>query len=196
MNEDRAYLRFSDDAQEVFIEWLTDLQLNKLANEDDHPVIIEHLAKYRSLMPSLALIFHLIEAADKEVEPGPVSQHAAVMAAAWCEYLETHSRRIYSLAIDAGQAGAVRLAKKIKDGNIEQEFTRPDIVRKKWAMLTKKEDVQAAIDYLVDLSWLREKKIQEPANKTGRPAATVYEINPKIFSERTEIDAPKLLKPV
>ena len=39
----------------------------KLRSDDEDPVIVEHLAKYRSLMPSLALIFHLIEAADQTV---------------------------------------------------------------------------------------------------------------------------------
>jgi len=29
--------------------------------EEDHPVLLSHVAKYRSLMPSLALIFHLID---------------------------------------------------------------------------------------------------------------------------------------
>ncbi len=196
MNENKPYLRFAPDAQEVFKIWLTDLQINKLTNEDDHPVILEHLAKYRSLMPSLALIFHIIESSDKGIQPGPVSKRAAIMAAAWCQYLESHARRIYSLALNTGQAGAIRLAKKIKEGKIETEFTRPDIIRKKWGMLTKKQHVQDAIDHLIEMNWLREKRLTDPINKTGRPAATIYEVNPKIFTEAKEQDAPKPLKPI
>jgi hypothetical protein len=34
------------------------------AAEDDHPVLLSHLAKYRSLMPALALIPHVIDGVD------------------------------------------------------------------------------------------------------------------------------------
>lgn len=55
-----------------------------------------HLGKYRSLMPSLALLLHLVEIADGK--PGePVSLTAARMAASWCSYLETHAQRVYGL---------------------------------------------------------------------------------------------------
>ncbi|MBA2410732.1 MAG: hypothetical protein H0V62_13560 [Gammaproteobacteria bacterium] len=64
----------------LFYEWLADLQ-EKLQG-DDEPVVLEHLGKYRSLMPSLALIFHLIEIADGTAQPGPVSMRAAELAAA------------------------------------------------------------------------------------------------------------------
>lgn len=45
------------------------------------------LAKYDKLFPALALILHLIECADTE-RYGPVTEKAALRAAAWCEYLE------------------------------------------------------------------------------------------------------------
>src|SRR5713101_4453442 len=46
---------------------------------------LSHVAKYRSLMPSLALILHLIDGVDAG-PGGPVSRAAAAQAAAWCEY--------------------------------------------------------------------------------------------------------------
>ncbi|CAK8715796.1 hypothetical protein KKHLCK_04910 [Candidatus Electrothrix laxa] len=87
--DDKPFLRFSGQGQVIFQEWLTRLQLEKLENENDHPIILEHLAKYRSLMPSLALIFHLIECTDKGRNPEPISKEAARTAAEWCNYLES-----------------------------------------------------------------------------------------------------------
>ena len=59
-------LRFAPDAQCVFDEWRTDLE-QMLCNEGISPALESHLAKYRSLMPSLALIFYLIETVGRGV---------------------------------------------------------------------------------------------------------------------------------
>jgi hypothetical protein len=69
------FLRFSSEGQDVFNEWLTDLQQDKLRNEES-PLMMEHMGKYRSLMPTLALVIHLIEVANGTAE-GPVSKQAA-----------------------------------------------------------------------------------------------------------------------
>lgn len=201
LDSDHDYLRFSEDGQEVFKSWLTRLQKEKLDNPDEQPVTIEHLAKYRSLMPSLALIFHLVEMADgghlqtAADTPGkgliPVSKNAAEMAVIWCDYLESHARRIYAFALDAGQATAARLAEKIKAEKLGREFKRHEIVSKKWARLTKKVQVQEALDCLIDHCWLREAPIIGGSASIGRPAAITYQVNPKIFPEDGESDACK-----
>jgi hypothetical protein len=75
------------DPQELFDGWRAALE-QRLRAEDEHPVLLSHLAKYRSLMPSLALILHLIDGDDRGVG-GPVSRVAAERAGAWCQHLET-----------------------------------------------------------------------------------------------------------
>jgi len=92
------YFQFDAQAQEFFHDWLCQLQ-GKL-NGLDHPIISQHLSKYRSLMPSLALIFHAIAIADSKQAIPYVSLAAAEQAAAWCTYLESHARRIYGMALD------------------------------------------------------------------------------------------------
>ena len=57
------YFRFNEEAQKIFFEWLSDLE-QTILESDDQPIFIEHISKYRSLMPSLALVFHLIEIAN------------------------------------------------------------------------------------------------------------------------------------
>jgi len=57
----QAYFRFDPAAQERFFQWWRELE-NGVLRRAEHPMLLEHLAKYRSLMPSLA--FHLINVAD------------------------------------------------------------------------------------------------------------------------------------
>jgi len=168
------FFRFSEVAQEIFYGWLTELEA-KLRGEEN-PVMVEHLAKYRSLMPSLALTSHLVTIADGGAG-GPVSREAAERAAAWCEYLESHARRIYGLL---GGGGAVlELAKKVQGGKVKDGFTVREIYHeKRWHLLNKKEVVDAACRELIDAGWLRREDVAVP----GQRAKHTYRINPKIFS--------------
>ena len=62
-------------------------------------------------MPALALIFHLIDGVDAGTR-GPVSRAAAAQAAAWCEYLAAHARRLYAAVTDAARVAAALLRKQ------------------------------------------------------------------------------------
>jgi len=46
--------------RELFIEWLAELEA-KIRGDELHPALVSHLSKYRSLMPSLALLFELAD---------------------------------------------------------------------------------------------------------------------------------------
>ena len=175
------YMRFSEDAQELFIAWLHELQ-EKLCNPENSPIIREHFGKYRSLMPSLALQFHLIDIADG-MSSGPVSLSAAQMAAAWCEYLESHARRIYGMAEDITARAAGILADRIQAGKLENNFTAREVQRKGWELLSEKEVVKGALQDLVEANWLREKILSSTSK--GGPIKVEYEINPKITSDGT-----------
>ena len=83
------FLRFDDAAHDVFLGWRTDLEA-RLRSTELHPALISHLAKYRKLIPALALINHL---ADDGV--GPISEGAMLRAAKLAKYLESHARRVY-----------------------------------------------------------------------------------------------------
>lgn len=168
-------LRFCPEAQEVFNEWLTDLE-SKLRS-DDHPLILEHLGKYRSLMPTLALIFHLIHVSDGG-PAGPISLQSAEKAAAFCEYLESHARRVYGLVADINQQATALLAEKIKQGKLQDEFTVRDIQRKNWHLLNTKELAQASCNELIDAGWLKVR--QQEKDGVGRPALPIHRINPKV----------------
>jgi hypothetical protein len=55
-------VRFDDEGQELFDAWRRILE-TRLREDSLHPMMEAHLAKYRSLVPSLALLIHLAEGA-------------------------------------------------------------------------------------------------------------------------------------
>ena len=57
---------------------------------DISPALEGHLAKYRKLVPALALINHIAE--DDE---GDVTQKSLVRALSFAGYLESHACRVY-----------------------------------------------------------------------------------------------------
>jgi putative DNA primase/helicase len=168
------YYHFDNHAQEIFHEWITKLE-SKLRNNLDESIIIEHLAKYRKLMPALALIFHLIEISS-EKPPGQISKESAEQAVGWCNYLEAHSRRIYDMSVNSSYLAARKLAQKIQARELSEQFDVRDVYRKEWALLTKREEAQLACEILIDHAWLKETTISEG----GRPKAG-YSINPKVI---------------
>jgi len=139
--------------------------------------MLEHLGKFRSLFPSLALIFHLIDIADGTTS-GDISLKATKQAAAWCDYLESHARRIYGYVSDVGIKAAESLLLKITRGKLQDGFTVRDIYRNQWHLLTDREIVLKACDELVDADCIREEEIKGSIG-TGR-GKTIYQINPKL----------------
>lgn len=173
--DDRPYFRFDDAGQAVFNQWLTELQTVKLQREEN-PLMVEHFGKFRSLMPSLALIFHLIDIADGKAS-GPVTERAALLAVEWCAYLESHARRIYAMAESPEHEAAVRLADKIKAKCLPSPFTCKAVYDKGWHGLKDRQEVEAACNILIDENWLMMER--KPVGKLGgRPPLPEYHINP------------------
>ena len=169
------YYRFDEDAQAVFNEWLTDLEI-KLRQVDDEPVLIEHLGKYRSLMPALALLFHVLSLADGQPS-SQVSIESAQRAAAWCEYLESHARRIYGLVTNMATQAASRLACKIQQKALPNPFTVRDVYRKEWSLLDDRQVIENACEEMISLGWLRERVTPAAPGQRGK---TEYFINPNV----------------
>ena len=170
------YFRFADDAQGVFNDWLTELEAK--LRTDEEPVLQEHFGKYRSLMPSLALQFHVLNLAHvPSGNTGPVTKECAMQAAAWCEYLETHARRVYGMVTNLTAQAASRLAGKLEQGELPQRFTVRDIYRKEWSLLNDRQVIENACEELMSLGWLREHVTPSAQGQNGK---TEYLLNPKV----------------
>ena len=137
----------------------------------ENPAFESHLAKYRSLIPALALIYHI--AAGKI---GPVGVEAIFAALEWERYLESHARRIYAPVIMPDVDAVCTLAHHLRKRDLPDGFTVRDVYRKGWSGLSRKQDAEDAVETLAELKWL----VAETPTKGGRPT-TVYYINPRIY---------------
>jgi putative DNA primase/helicase len=190
-SENQLRFRFDPEAQQLFVEWLSDLE-SKLRAGELHPALVSHLSKYRSLMPSLSLLFELADRAAEGSEgfegaaPGEsqnfwVSLEHAQQAGAWCEYLESHARRVYSCVTTAQMRAARELAEKIKRKKVGAigSFSCREVYLKGWSGLDSPEAVRLAAEVLQDAGWIRDLTCA-PGPFGGRPANR-YAVNPGIW---------------
>jgi putative DNA primase/helicase len=176
--DDTPAVRFTPEAQEAFDEWRDELE-TMLRDEELIPALEAHLAKYRSLMPSLALLFELVDFADGTGEGGEVGLEATLRAAAWCEYLRTHAERLYSSAQNPAMEAARALLERIRKGGVKNGSTVREVYRKQWAKLSSPEAVNAAAQVLEAFGWLR---VEE--NKTGGRSTKRVHLYPNLRAER------------
>ncbi|WP_309720273.1 DUF3987 domain-containing protein [Armatimonas sp.] len=172
------YLRFDPDAQNFFNAWRERLE-ERLTSDEETPLFIEHLSKYRSLLPSLALLFHLSE------NTGPVSLAAIHLASQWCDFLEAHARRVYQCVADGGSDLAERLGGRVK-ASLPNPFTQRDVVRKGWAGLSRPDEIDNAIGILEDRGWVKRVEVQslgEDGKPQGRPTEKFY-IHPVLITDK------------
>jgi len=170
-----GYLRFSETAQGLFDEWRQDLE-SKLRTGEEHPMVETHLSKYRSLMPSLALIFHLVE------DRGPVSDSATLKAIGWIRLLEAHARRVYSSVAQRHEMSCQLLAQRIQTGRLPDPFTTRYVNRMQWSGLSESKDVYTALETLEDAGWIKGKAM--PVKQQGGRPRYNYYINPKLEVHR------------
>lgn len=168
------FVGFVSDAQQAFDVFREDLE-HRLRSGTEHPAIESHLAKYRSLVPSLALIIHLLDGGKRSVNLRSLQR-----AIGWATYLESHARRIYSSVTNSSSVSARLLADRIYKGNVSNPFAARDVYRQGWTGLDR-ERTEAAIDVLLSLNWLEER--QDP---TAGRTRTRFAINPKIANTYSE----------
>ena len=154
-------LRFSPEAQRMFNTWYDNNQ--KLVRSGTlTPQLESHLAKYVSLFPSLALIIHAVDSSPG----GSIGIQSANKALAWCEYLESHARRVYALVdgpIDSGKA----LQKRLHD--LPSPFRISAINNRNWQGLTTTDQVHEALDKLCEHGHL-----QKVVSGATRPATDYF----------------------
>lgn len=162
-------LRFDAEAQASFNQWYV---LNEQLQRKDGLVPSEqsHFAKYRSMVPALALLFHLLEGHEDAVCVGCLT--GAIKYAA---YLKSHAQRVYSAVHGVDGASAHALTSALTRGKLTSGFTVRSVYTKGWRELSTQKNAQQAVDQLVELGWLRERVIQ-----TGGRPTTAYDINPHI----------------
>jgi hypothetical protein len=159
-------VHFDAAAQELFLRWRQRLEKMLLDSNLDS-ARQSHFAKYRSLIPALALIFHLLD--DHK---GPVGSNSLTKAISFATYLKRHANRIYSSVSGIDHTNTNALARKLLNGDLSDGFTCRSIYVKGWMGLRSKDAAQCALDVLVENGWLSEEEIRSG----GRPTVA-YRIN-------------------
>jgi hypothetical protein len=179
-----AYLPFDEQAQIVFDDWRQALEDRiRAPDSDEHPAMLAHLGKYRSLFPKLALVLHLSDGGC-----GPIGVTAALSAKAWTEYLEGHARRVYHVATNRTLQSAVALFNKIKAGRLRHGFTRSDVLIRDWSGLRTADEVSTALTVLRDHYWITP---SEDRSTGGRPTER-YSIDKSLMSQEKGSSFPSL----
>jgi phage/plasmid primase-like uncharacterized protein len=161
---------FDDAAQDIFVEWCTELHTVHIANEQN-PMMQQHLGKFEKLFCAIALILHLAEGSI-----GPVTATSALRAAAWCDYLSGHARRIYGLVEAAKVTTARMVNRRLAEGKLNDGFTVRDIVRKQWSGVTTTMQAETALAILEENGHVQS---LEDMPALGRPTVRYY-VNPQI----------------
>lgn len=173
-NKRPAYLHFTSEAQEMFDKFRVELEAS-LRHEGKHPALESHLAKYRSLVPALALVIHL---ADNGT--GPVTNRALKKAIGWSKYLWSHARRVYSCVTNSAGFAARSLADRIASGKLKNGFTAREVLRAGWQHLNDADDVRHALEWLIDAGWLRSQV--KPTTERGGRSTETFLINPAVLN--------------
>ena len=162
------FLRFDAHAQKVFTDWRESLEA-KLRSGELSPALESHFAKFRKLVPSLALINHLADCGT-----GPVAEIALLRAISLANYLESHARRAYGAGLTGDADAGLAILARIRKGDLTCGFTARDVHQRGWANLATKESVQAGLDLLCDHDWL----VATTLPTAGRPRIT-FTVNPR-----------------
>jgi Protein of unknown function (DUF3987) len=164
------FLQFDDEALQLFEGWRADLEA-RLRSGEMHPALEGHLAKYKKLVPALALIGHLADGGTEAIGANPL-----LRALAFGKYLESHAKRCYGAGREVEATAARLILAHIRRGNLRDGFTARDVQRHGWSGLTRIEPIKAALALLVDLNWLAE--VTPTAGPAGGRPSSSYRINP------------------
>jgi hypothetical protein len=160
---------FDDDAQERFFEWLEGLETS--LRDHKLPAHMEsHMAKYRSLIPSLALLFAIADG-----HAGDVALSHLEQAIEWGEFLRKHAERLYFNVAEPGVGAAYLLLEKIEAGDLSDGFTLRDVQRHCWKGLSR-ESAEAGILTLINAGVLQE--VDVPTTPAGGRPKTILRIRP------------------
>jgi hypothetical protein len=144
-----SLFKFDEKAQEIYIKLYNKITQEE-ANECNPPIIRAHLGKMNKTIATLSLVFELVESQGNH--NCTISEQSMLLAANWFEYLMSHAEAIYSVACQPDMDGAkLILARKEK---LPEFFTAREIVRKRWAGLSKKDSVETALEELEDMGYV------------------------------------------
>jgi hypothetical protein len=173
LNKHGSYLlHFDAQAQAGFNAWYI-MNEEWLRSEDIGIAEQSHFSKYRSLVPSLALLFHLLEGHDDAV-----CHDCLTGALTFAAYLKSHAKRVYGAVHGVDGTSAQALVGRLLKGELASGFTVRSVYTKRWRDLSEQKKVEQAIEQLLELGWLKERVVE-----TGGRGKIEYDLNPYITKQ-------------
>lgn len=166
-------LHFDGEAQRLFEQWCKELY-PKIRDESLPSYLESHLAKYESLLCRLCIVLHMTTN-DWRM---PVDCNTFRRAAAWCQLLEAHARRIYAVANDPTH-GAKTLSNRLH--RLPKPFASRDVLRLEWTGLNTPDAVKEALALLEEHGHV----VRQRVATTGR-ARTDYWPNPELHRDERD----------
>lgn len=169
---------FDDDAQEAFFNWFEKLEGRVRApTMRTTPAWAAFLGKLRSLVPTIALLYHLVDVVISGESPVRVGLGAFVKALSVAEYLEGHAFKVYRPELAPGDHAAVAIAELARKGEIKDMTTVREIERMQRSGLDRA-NIDSGLQELETRGWLRVEK-----HDTGGRPTRVVRLRPGAFSE-------------
>jgi hypothetical protein len=180
-------VRFTPDAHDLFDDWRRALE-GRLRSEEftDCPAYESHVAKYRSLMPALALIRHVADTVDAAAGgsvsfvSASVGLAVAQTAAASVDFFDAHARRVYAPELGRLTSPRGALAERVRAGAVRDGDTVRSVYRRQWAGLRTRELVEQGVADLIPYGWVRLEERQ-----TGGRQERVLRVHP-ILAKRDD----------
>lgn len=163
-----SLLHFDDQAQAIFDNWYRKNE-EMLRNGELVQAEHSHFAKYRSLVPGLALVFHLLEGHTGRICPSCLENALRLTVV-----LKSHAHRVYASVYGLDNEPPRSLARRILKGELKSGFTARSVYSKGWNGLSRA-NVTPALELLTELGWLKEIVVQ-----TGGRSSVQYLINPNV----------------
>lgn len=170
-------LSFSEPARGLFLDWRTELESLLRSNFVKSQSLLSHYSKYRSLVPALSLIFHLLNLSDNtDIADTPdISDRSLQKALSWEKVLRSHAKKIYSESVKIEYSPVFSLANKIIFGHVTDGFKPRTIYRKGWSGLETASKLEKVLKLLKELNWVQKQKIEN-----GSVISEIVRIHPRI----------------
>jgi hypothetical protein len=200
LHEKEVLLKYAPSSQPLFMNWL---DAHRKKEETLVGAISSHFSKYKGLLPRMAALYYLADAASateikaEAAEGQDVSigselsvagvhlvgrEHLERAITFLGEYLEPHMRRLYGCVKSPVQRAEAALAEHLTACDLKDGFTVRDVVRKGWQLLTDTESVKYTLETFCEMNWLR--AMPRPAGQVGQPTIR-FEINPAVIRNQS-----------
>ena len=203
MPDKSVEIHFGKEAQELFYKFQRDL--SEKIRRETNPGKKSHLSKYEGGLAKMAALLQLVDTVaalpetpkltSVSLETGEQTISTVLEAAKEIRvdldhfqraldllaYLESHMHRVYDSKLEGVEYRKVRLLEHVKDGSIRDGMSANEILHKDWAGLGRKvtssDAIEAALEELVELGWVRPTEPGPGPARPGRPTKS-WDVNP------------------